>query len=202
MAGPHFSVRSPNSGQSRTPAAKRSGLLALAIVAACLGPIASDSAAAKKRPAETPKEVPAYEYCPDGTRIDDGQLCPPPPLPSPPPPFIRPLPALGEWESNWGAVAVDSESGILGSVTGFYRVVPAEAAALADCRAKGGRACIFAYSYKDGCVAMIQGDRTYFFETALNADDAAKNGIDRCRSGQTGCRVRLSACALPTFAPY
>jgi hypothetical protein len=186
---------------------RRAALLTLTIsvLAACPGVLASDPAAAKKRPPETPRATPEYEYCPDGTWIEKGQFCPippPPPRPELPPSPLRPPPALGEWRSNWGAVAVGSESAILGSVTGFTQAVRAEDAALADCRAKGGSACTFGYSYKDGCFVMVQGDRTYFFEKAESAPEAAKTGLDRCRSGQTGCRIRLSACALPTFMRY
>jgi hypothetical protein len=185
---------------------KRTALLTLALTtcAVCFGLLASDPAAAKKRRPEPPRETPEYQDCPDGTQVEKGKFCPdpPPPPPPPPPPLVLPPPMVGEWQSNWGAVAVDSESAILGSVTGFTRIVRAEDAALADCRAKGGRACVFGYSYKDGCVVMVQGDRTYFFESAETASGAEKAGLDRCRSGQTGCRIRLSACALPTFIPY
>ncbi|HEY0594815.1 DUF4189 domain-containing protein [Sphingopyxis sp.] len=167
-----------------------------------IGSLASDPVGAKPPP-EPPRETPAYEQCPDGTMVPKGQFCPyPPPRVPPPPPVIAQPPLPGEWRSNWGAVAIDTASARLVSVTGFAHMSAAEAAALDDCRAAGGLTCVFGYSYKDMCIAMIEGDRSWFFESAAHVEDAVRTGLERCRSGQAECRVRLSACAPPIFIPY
>lgn len=103
-----------------------------------------------------------------------------------------------QWESQWLAIATDSESGSLGTAIGMKNREDAERVALADCQAKGGTKCKLDVSYGNGCAAMIVGDGGYNSNGASTVDEAVRLGMKVCiDAGHTNCRVFYSACSLP-----
>ena len=77
----------------------------------------------------------------------------------------------------------------------------AQAAALSDCRAKGGN-CKIEASYYNYCVALVTGDKVYNTQTAATVEEAARLGMAMCIKDDSNCRVYYSACSKPVFHPY
>lgn len=100
------------------------------------------------------------------------------------------------WEDRWGAIAGDKPQGILGFSTGLPSEAAAQLAALADCAAKGGR-CKIENSYKNGCTAMIVGERVYNIASRATLDEAIASGIQKCEEVDRNCVASYSACSPP-----
>lgn len=103
-----------------------------------------------------------------------------------------------QWDSRWGAIATDSSNGSLGAVTGMPSQGEAERAAMSKCVAKGGTQCKLQIWYKNGCAAMIVGNKEFNVQSAATADEATHLGMKICTSdGDANCHVYYSACSLP-----
>jgi len=101
------------------------------------------------------------------------------------------------WEDRWGAIAGDKPKGILGFSTGLPSEPAAQHAALADCAAKGGEHCKIENSYKNGCTAMIVGERVYNIASRATVDEAIASGIQKCKEVDRNCVASYSACSPP-----
>ncbi|MDY0956314.1 DUF4189 domain-containing protein [Stenotrophomonas rhizophila] len=101
------------------------------------------------------------------------------------------------WEDRWGAIAGDKPQGILGFSTGFPSEPAAQQAALADCASKGGGRCQIENSYKNGCTAMIVGERVYNIASRATVDEAIASGIQKCEEVDRNCVASYSACSPP-----
>ncbi|WP_189441119.1 DUF4189 domain-containing protein [Rhodanobacter panaciterrae] len=113
--------------------------------------------------------------------------------PAQPQPSTRP-----QWADRWGAIATDSMTGSLGAVTGMSSEAVAQQAALSDCTEKGGTRCKPQTSYRNGCAAMVIGDREFNVGSAATMSEAIQSGMKVCTdAGNTSCRVYYSACSLP-----
>lgn len=101
------------------------------------------------------------------------------------------------WAANWQALATDTPKGILGTSKDQANRALAEAAAISDCRAKGGTDCTLQISYGNGCIAMVVGDHVMNMNGGITEDDAAQKGLKMCSAADTHCHVYYSACSLP-----
>ncbi len=101
------------------------------------------------------------------------------------------------WEDRWGAIAGDKPQGILGFSTAFPSEPAAQQAALADCASKGGSSCKIENSYKNGCTAMIVGERVYNIASRATVDEAIASGIQKCEEVDRNCVASYSACSPP-----
>lgn len=102
------------------------------------------------------------------------------------------------WIDHWGALSTDTPKGILGSSTNAINQESAEQAALADCRSKGGKQCVLQISFRNGCAAMVLGNKTFNTKSAATLDEAIQKGMSMCSSGDGNCHVYYSTCSLPT----
>lgn len=101
------------------------------------------------------------------------------------------------WADYWGAISTDTPKGILGSSTHASSQTKAEKAAVADCRSKGGTQCILQVSFRNGCGAMIVGNKGYSVNSAPTLGEAVQKGMDICTKAGGDCHVYYSTCSLP-----
>lgn len=108
------------------------------------------------------------------------------------------LPPL-TWVDQWGAIATYEPGGILGASTHMQSERKAKQSAMADCQTKGGGSnCKFIISYRNGCVALLVGDKFFNASSAATIEEATKSGMKVCaKNGNTNCHVYYSACSPP-----
>lgn len=105
-----------------------------------------------------------------------------------------------KWTTRWGAIAIDDGSNggsKMGRAESLNSKGKAETAALADCRAKGGRKCTLEYSYRDQCVAVAWGDTLVTAMSAVNSERASELAIEKCASSTTNCAIYYTGCSYP-----
>jgi hypothetical protein len=73
----------------------------------------------------------------------------------------------------------------------------AQNAALNDCRFKGGTRCVVYVTHGNGCVAMVQGDQTFWIETGNDLAAAETEATSTCSRGDQDCSVIYSNCSFP-----
>ena len=106
----------------------------------------------------------------------------------------------GYWQKTWGAIAPSPIGGVLGTAVGARSKKEAERLALADCKAKGGKACEVEIAYHNQCVVMVSGQANYRFASAGSISEASQLGIKLCKQrGDSNCNVYYSACTEPIF---
>lgn len=101
------------------------------------------------------------------------------------------------WQDRWGAVAFDGPMGILGVAASFPSERAAQAAALYDCKVKGGLKCQLETSYVNGCTAFTIGDGNYYRGSHALLDQAIAEGLNLCNQKDKNCETYYSACSLP-----
>lgn len=102
----------------------------------------------------------------------------------------------GRWEERFGAIAVDSpQVSLFGIAESKKSKSAAEGAALADCRAKGGRGCEVLKWYANGCSAVAVGVNKVVATSGDTKDEAARLSLAKCASEAEGCRVHFTTCS-------
>lgn len=89
------------------------------------------------------------------------------------------------------------DKGALGVSIGAKSENEAGQAAAADCRAKGGASCNVEVTQRNGCVAMVVGEKTANFRGAATLQEAEQAGESQCRQGNTKCVVYYHSCDMP-----
>lgn len=101
------------------------------------------------------------------------------------------------WEYRWGALAV-GENGIGGWATGKRSLGSAKRAAVAHCQNRGGTACESDYTYKNKCIAVVNGPKEASIQTASSEEEAKELAMLACMEDESGrCRLFHSGCSLP-----
>ena len=112
------------------------------------------------------------------------------PQPQTPPP---------KWASRWGAIAIDSDKGVLGTTTGITDKSAAEQGAIADCRAKGGITCTLEIAYDNECASLVVSKEGHAATADSTVDKAVQLGMKTCaNAGYHNCHAGYTAC--PTRA--
>lgn len=112
-----------------------------------------------------------------------------PQLPKPPP---------QQWATRWGAIAIDSDKGVLGTTTGITDKSAAEQGATADCRAKGGIICKLEISYDNECASLVVSKEGHAATADSTVDKAVQLGMKTCtNAGYHNCHAGYTACSLP-----
>lgn len=106
-------------------------------------------------------------------------------------------PSSPEWQTRWGAIAVDGEKGSLGTAVGTRSKQEAENTALIDCQAKGGDNCRVDLTYYNQCGVMILGSSKLNTARAATIEEATQIGMEICAAADTNCRVYYSDCSYP-----
>ncbi|WP_367346244.1 DUF4189 domain-containing protein [Stenotrophomonas bentonitica] len=110
----------------------------------------------------------------------------------------------GRWIKTWGAVA-SSGSGDAGASKGKFSKSEASKDAIAQCAQWGATDCKVTLTYKNSCVAVIQGQKGLGGKVSTAADEqtAIERATDQCKeSGSASCKVLYSACTDPYFEKY
>lgn len=114
-----------------------------------------------------------------------------------------PQAAEPRWMTRWGALALDVTSAggsKLGRAEGLGSKRKAEAAAIADCRARGGQSCVVAHAYYDQCVAVAWGDARPAIVSAVNSQVASAMALEKCNGSDANCDMYYTGCSYPERA--
>ncbi|WP_213947923.1 DUF4189 domain-containing protein [Luteibacter sp. dw_328] len=142
--------------------------------------------------------------CPPGQYPQQGQgwqTCVPIPNSEAAPRGAQPVHVPSKWLDQWQAIATDTTKGIMGTSADKVSWETAEAAAISDCRSKGGDSCKVDISYANGCVAMVFGNAYKNAKGGPNETEAKKRAMAQCNTDDTNCHVYYSACSLPIEVP-
>jgi hypothetical protein len=102
------------------------------------------------------------------------------------------------WESRWGALA-DDGNGTMGAVTDFASKSAAQAAAITECKKRGGKGCKVVLAYYDQCAAAAVSTSSGSTFSAPTEEEAKSSALRRCeeKNGPGACWIYYSACSLP-----
>lgn len=101
----------------------------------------------------------------------------------------------GHWVSQWGGLAI-GENGTTGWSMGQPSEEIAKQAAMENCVFKGGTNCKISATYRNGCVAIVNGERLSYPSTDATRDEAIVDAIKSCkRSGETNCELVRAECS-------
>lgn len=102
------------------------------------------------------------------------------------------------WATSWGAIAFDYKSGKVGAVTGQPSEQAAEAAAISECRKRGGgKDCEYiSLTYYNQCAAMAWGHDQSVSSHAATIDEASERAMKRCNTLTTDCQIYYADCSL------
>lgn len=113
-------------------------------------------------------------------------------------PYPDDAPPPPQWQTTWGAIALDLEAVSKGVATNMATKADAVRSAMAECRQNGARKCQITLTYYNQCAAVAWGDRSYGFAKNPTAEGASNDAINQCAKGGSGCSVVYSACSMPT----
>jgi Domain of unknown function (DUF4189) len=99
------------------------------------------------------------------------------------------------WESRWGAIAIDSNTGEAGTVTGRRSESEAKKDALRDCTSQGVKSCKIDLTYHDQCAAIAWGSGHYGAAGGPYESDAKKEAMRGCEVGASDCKIVYSDCS-------
>lgn len=146
--------------------------------------------------------------CADGAAFAEGR-CPPGyyPVDTPGVAGCAPIPVIPQtgparsaqpqWETRWGAIAIDGTNSVVGAVTGMQSKRKAEKAAIKQCRAKGGDRCEVELAYYNQCGVIAWGDTGYVTAGSATVPEASELAVRQCNQSTSNCRVYYADCSLP-----
>lgn len=103
--------------------------------------------------------------------------------------------SIVQWETCWGAIAMDNLNGKLGASVGAKSKRIATKAAVAQCRSNGGTKCIVDIAYYNQCAVMVLGEKKYNTASAATLEEAQTIGMKACSLSNKNCRVYYSECS-------
>lgn len=107
------------------------------------------------------------------------------------------------WKLTWGAIAVDSTTGDVGTATGKFSKHDAEQQALGRCRTRGAEKCELLLSYEHQCAVIVwPGPNTgrVVAQGAATIDSATEIALPKCEQlGGRDCKVLYSDCTKPVL---
>lgn len=110
----------------------------------------------------------------------------------------QPAERLARWTNRWGAIVIDSNTGLDGLVTDYSSKSAAVKAAMNACVSLGGRQCKVEQVYSNGCAAVAWGSNSHGTTSADTEAQAQALAMQACTEGGTqGCKIAYSACSLP-----
>ncbi|MEH6414567.1 DUF4189 domain-containing protein [Pseudomonas sp. CGJS7] len=102
------------------------------------------------------------------------------------------------WVSQWGAIAGDKASLVVGAVDSRDSKRRARADAISECETRGGSKCKVIFTYRNQCVAMVKAKTRAINVSEVDVDQAIRVGMKECRGWNDGeCSVYYQACSPP-----
>ncbi|MEA5124570.1 DUF4189 domain-containing protein [Xanthomonas floridensis] len=112
--------------------------------------------------------------------------------------------ATGEWQTRWGAIAVDDAGLRIGVSSGESSKRAARKLAASRCTEGGGSGCKAIIDYKNGCIAMA-GSAKANRSSSYQADSikrAEQLAMEVCGKKYDDCKVIYSECSQANFRKY
>lgn len=118
-------------------------------------------------------------------------------------------PAGPSWKLTWGAIAIDLDSGDVGTTVGKPSKRKAEREALDRCEASGAKGCrqvLFAYENQCAVIAwpsVVGVGAGVIAQSGATVEAASKIALKRCAGTSVGdsgkCRIVYSECTEPVL---
>lgn len=111
----------------------------------------------------------------------------------------------GEWESRWGSISIDGNTGSVGTSSDLASKSEAVSRAKNDCESDGSNDCKVITTYSNQCVALAwPSERNKKFATGLSNEKnvAIQRSVTNCEKYGGECRGVYSSCSLPVFHRY
>jgi hypothetical protein len=113
------------------------------------------------------------------------------------------------WRLTWGAIAIDLDSGDVGTAVGKPSKRKAEREALDDCEASGAKGCrqvLFAYENQCAVIAwpaVVGVGAGVIAQSGATVEAASEIALKRCAGTSVGdsgkCRIVYSECTEPVL---
>lgn len=141
--------------------------------------------------------------------LAEGGSCPPGyyPVNSPGVMGCAPIPNAGGgvpdvgplWVTSWGAISVDGPARVIGASHSQRSKRKANAAAIADCMARGGvkKNCKVLISFYNQCGSIAGGDTEATTYSAGTAEQAGNLALQRCSGLTSNCKILQTTCSYP-----
>lgn len=101
------------------------------------------------------------------------------------------------WESRWGAIVIDRNTGQAGTVINYRSRAEAIDAAMHDCQVHGSPDCKVNFDYSNQCAAIAWRTGAFFTAGGTSAASAEASAMKGCEKGATACKIEYSGCSLP-----
>lgn len=103
------------------------------------------------------------------------------------------------WETRWGAIAFDGESGKFGYVNGMQSMREAKSIAIARCMQDGGgKGCdVNNMTYYNQCALIVWGDAYAGTYRAESIDVASRRALEICGARSSNCEIYAAGCSMP-----
>lgn len=138
--------------------------------------------------------------CPAGAIPNGDQRSPGACVPDPSynPQSQQPLTPPPAWSNRWGAVAYSSNgTPAFGESRNMQSERSARQKALSTCEAYGAK-CVISGTYRNQCIAIVAGEKTWKPETGPTIEVATQKSMDKCRAnGNSECHTYYTACSYP-----
>lgn len=151
----------------------------------------------------------ASAQCPAGIPAAGNPQCIPPSAWPQNAPASQAAPVGPHWELTWGAIAIDLDSGDVGTAVGKPSKKKAEREALDRCEASGAKGCrqvLFAYENQCAVIAwplMVGVGAGVIAQSAATVEAASQIALKRCAGTSVGdsggCRIVYSECSEPVL---
>ena len=102
-----------------------------------------------------------------------------------------------QWKDVWQATAIDAGTGSLGTSIGRATEKGAVQSALSDCQDEDDASCEVQISMKNGCIAMVVGDKLLNTKGGSTESEAINKATTDCKAKNSTCRVYYSHCDYP-----
>ncbi|WP_237051808.1 DUF4189 domain-containing protein [Lysobacter antibioticus] len=149
--------------------------------------------------------------CPAGIPSAGNPQCIPPSAWPQNAPAGAAAPAGPTWKLTWGAIAIDLDSGDVGTAVGKASKRKAEREALNRCEASGAKGCrqvLFAYENQCAVIAwpsVVGVGAGVIAQSAATVEAASEIALKRCVGTSVGdsggCRIVYSECSEPVLGP-
>ena len=105
-------------------------------------------------------------------------------------------PPQERWADRWGAFS-SASGGMWGGVQDMKSKRQAEKAALARCKAKGGKDCRIDIVYYNQCGAVVSGDGGSGGGRAATEKEAVEIAMESCGEKGGNCELYFMGCSYP-----
>lgn len=98
------------------------------------------------------------------------------------------------WKNVWQSTAIDNEAGALGTAMGRSTAKDAERGAVDDCKDKGGTNCVVQVSMKNGCIAIVVGDKMFNVKGGSTEEETVGEAMAECKATNSTCTLFYKKC--------